>query len=83
MSNIVAFNVFYDTYAPKLWALILLANLLIEQSETMLCNTLTKGWKRFNQEELTERQALRMLISLAYNEDLPPTCLNVIFKHKL
>jgi hypothetical protein len=83
MDNKLVFKSFYDTYAPKIWGLILLANLPMSQSEAILINTLTKGWKNFNQNRLTQGQVLIMLINLARIEGLPVECLNPIFKHKL
>ena len=77
-----AFNTFYDTNAPRLWGLILTANLPAPQAETILLNTLIKAWQQFDHHSLTKKQFIAQLIGLACREGLPPQCLQAVFKPK-
>jgi hypothetical protein len=70
-----AFESFYDTYAPKLWGLILKADLPALQSESILLNTLTKAWLQRDLEAPTQPHFLTRLIGLACREGLPVKCL--------
>ena len=75
-----SFASFYDAYAPKLWGLILRADLTASQSETILINTLTKGWQELGPDRLTEKYSLSKLLNLAYREGLPTERLQTILK---
>lgn len=66
-----AFTEFYDTYAPRLWGLILLANLPPSQSETILINTLLNAWQQVGQTSPIDDHYLSMILQLAYQEGLP------------
>lgn len=80
MNDKQAFIQFYDTYAPKLWGLILLANLSSAQSEAILTRTLIKGWEQLGKDSLRDERVLSILISLARREGLPCECLKTIPK---
>ncbi len=73
-----AYAAFYDTYAPSLWGIIMLANLPISQSEIILVNTLAKAWKQFDQRTRSEKHFFTRLISLAREEGLCTDCLKTI-----
>ena len=73
-----AFAHFYDAYAPKLWGLILTANLPAQQSETILINTLMKAWQQVDQPTQSEKQLFIELIRLACQAGLPPACLRAV-----
>jgi hypothetical protein len=73
-----AYNSFYDTYAPKLWGIIILSDLPVPESETILVNTLAKAWKQFDQHTRSEKHFFTQLIGLAYKEGLPVDCLKAI-----
>ncbi|QHV96317.1 response regulator [Spirosoma endbachense] len=70
-NNQQSFSDFYDTYAPRLWGIILLAKLPTAQSETILINTLKKAWQQVNQQILPVKPTFVSLLSLAYREGLP------------
>ncbi|MBD2705773.1 hypothetical protein IC229_34535 [Spirosoma sp. BT702] len=76
------FSVFYATYAPKLWGLILTAKLPKTQSAAILINTITKGWKQLDQKKSNQQHILSWLIGLAYEEGLPKDCLAHFFRTK-
>jgi hypothetical protein len=73
-----AYNSFYDTYAPKLWGIIILSDLPMPESETILVNTLAKAWKQFDQHTRSEKHFFTQLIGLAYKEGLPVDYLKAI-----
>jgi len=77
------FTSFYDTYAAKLWGLILTANLPPSQSEAILINTLIKAWQQFDTHTLGEKHFLTRLVSLANQEGLPIECIRSIPRKKL
>ncbi|GAB4023429.1 hypothetical protein GCM10028808_73870 [Spirosoma migulaei] len=70
-SNQQAFTRFYDTYAPKVWGLILRAKLPSLQSERILSNTFKKAWPQLSQQTSTNASTFTWLLSLAYSEGLP------------
>ncbi|MBC3789137.1 hypothetical protein FHK02_5718 [Spirosoma sp. LMG 31448] len=70
-----AFMAFYDLYAPKLWGLILGANLPVPQAEAILLSTLTKAWQQFGPHILKQKYLLTQLLSIACREGLPVECL--------
>ena len=76
--NQQAFASFYDAYAPKLWGIILLANLPSSQSETILVNTLLKAWQHPGRKAILEKRAFTWLLGLAYAEGLPANTLRSI-----
>ena len=65
------FSAFYDQYVPKLWGIILSANLPSQQAETILLNTLIKAWPQIDLSTMTEGQVLVKLLVLACREGLP------------
>ncbi|QKZ13822.1 hypothetical protein [Spirosoma sp. KUDC1026] len=65
------FTDFYDTYAPTLWGLILLANLPPSESETILANTLLKAWEQIQQPDSIDNYCLANILRIAYIEGLP------------
>lgn len=71
---------FYDVYAPKLWGLILLADLPIPESEAILTNTLAKAWKQFDKPARAEKHFFVRLIGLACQEGLPVNNLRAILR---
>lgn len=76
------FTEFYDTYAPRLWGIILLANLPTPQSETILTNTFTKAWRQIRQKPPTKLN-VTWLLSLAYSEGLPRKAVREILLSKI
>ncbi len=70
-ANHQTFSSFYDVYAPKLWGIVVLANLPVAESETILINTLAKAWRQFGQGILNEKHIFTHLIILAHKEGLP------------
>jgi len=77
-SHLKTFTAFYDTYAPKLWGIILRANLPTPQAEQILLNTLTKAWQQFDPHTLNDKHLLSRLLRLACEQGLPPDCLKGI-----
>lgn len=65
------FAFFYDEYAPKLWGLIIRANLPASVSERILANTFSKAWPPPHRQSLSGHQLLTWLLRLAYAEGLP------------
>lgn len=65
------FTAFYEAYAPKLWGLIVEAQLPKAQAEAILTNTLIKAWQQLDQNRLVDKQGLMQLIGLACREGLP------------
>lgn len=80
--NYQAFLSFYDTYAHKLWGLILTAKLPVAKSEIILLNTLTKAWQQIDLSLLKEKYLLAQLLKIAYKEGLPIECLQTVLKAK-
>ncbi|GAB4014993.1 hypothetical protein GCM10028808_39080 [Spirosoma migulaei] len=78
-----AYTSFYDGYAPKLWGILLLANLPNSQSEEILTRTLTKAWSQRDIHTPTEKHFLGWLLGLACREGLPIDCLQDILKPNL
>ncbi len=78
-----AFMSFYDLYAPKLWGLILKANLNSSQGEDILINTLIKAWQQYGPYLLGEKYLLTQLLKIAREEGMPIECLQAILKSKL
>lgn len=76
----VPFETFYNTYAHKLWGLILIANLPASESETILINTLTKAWLHPDRQVYIDRHPCIWLLQLAYAEGLPANLLRPILK---
>ncbi|MBO0931682.1 hypothetical protein [Fibrella aquatilis] len=75
-----AFAVFYAAHAPRLWGLILAANLPTPQAETILSNTLIKAWQHPDcQSSPTTSQSCNWLLRLACKEGLPHSALRAIF----
>ncbi|QDK80811.1 response regulator [Spirosoma sp. KCTC 42546] len=71
-SNQQTFSRFYDTYAPKLWGLILRAKLPTSRSERILSSTFKKAWPQLSQQTSTSASTFTWLLTLAYGEGLPP-----------
>lgn len=69
------FACFYDEYAPKLWGLILRADLPASVSERILLNTFSKAWPHFHRQAAGGHQMLPWLLGLAYAEGLPAVTL--------
>ncbi|WP_020602760.1 hypothetical protein [Spirosoma spitsbergense] len=69
---------FYDTQAPKLWGLILLANLPLSTSEGILTNTFIKAWQDLDNTPFTKNYSFTQLIDLACKEGLPIGCLKAL-----
>ena len=78
----LAYCSFCDAYAPKLWGLILKAHLPAPQAEAILLNTLTKAWHQLDSQPIQGNQFLSRLLTLAYQEGLPPESLTVILRPK-
>ncbi|XAZ82104.1 hypothetical protein A6C57_27560 (plasmid) [Fibrella sp. ES10-3-2-2] len=66
-----AFEAFCQTFAPKLWGIILLANLPVVTSEDILVNTLVAAWQQRATQPLTGDYVLSGLIRLAHQQGLP------------
>ena len=77
------FMSFYDIYAPKLWGLILEANLSSSQGEAVLTNTFIKAWQQYGPYLLKEKYLLTQLLKIACEEGLPIECLQAVLKSKL
>jgi CheY-like chemotaxis protein len=69
-SNQQAFALFYDTYSPRLWGIILLAKLPAAQAETILINTFKKAWQPLGQHTLRVELTFPDLLTIAYGEGL-------------
>ncbi|GAB3718882.1 hypothetical protein GCM10027592_62100 [Spirosoma flavus] len=65
-----AFTKFYDKHAPRLWGLILLANLPPSQSETILINTIRKAWKQAQLPQ-SDTFSFSQILLIAHQEGLP------------
>jgi len=66
-----AFELFYQQHAPKLWGIILLANLPVSLSEDILVDTLTAAWQQRQDHALEGTYVLSWLITLAHRAGLP------------
>ncbi len=66
-SEQAVFTAFYQEYAPKLWGLIVEANLPVKKAEAILINTLVKAWPLLD----GEPSPLARLLGLAYQQGLP------------
>lgn len=66
------FILFYDQYAPKLWGLILSADLPESAAKTILVRTFVNAWQHPHRQVTGVNQLLTFLLSLAYVEGLPP-----------
>lgn len=75
-----AFETFYNTYAHKLWALILVANMPASESETILIKTLTKAWLHPGRQVYIARHPFIWLLQLAYLEGLPTDTLKPVIR---
>ncbi|GAB4022749.1 hypothetical protein GCM10028808_71190 [Spirosoma migulaei] len=82
IKDLQGFRLFYDQYAPKLWGLIILANLSASRSEAILMSTMTKAWQYPNPPWPDKKHVLTWLIGLAYTEGLPTTGLLTKVKAK-
>ncbi|MBC7568915.1 MAG: hypothetical protein H7319_04165 [Spirosoma sp.] len=69
------FAFFYDEYAPKLWGLILQADLPASVSERILLNTFGKAWPHPHRQAVEGHQMITWLLGLAYAEGLPAVTL--------
>ncbi len=69
------FASFYDAYAPKLWGLVLQAQLPATVSERILVNTFSKAWHHSHRQAIGRHQMLTWLLGLAYAEGLPAVTL--------
>lgn len=78
--NPPTYSSFCDTYAPKLWGLIMAAQVAAPQAEAMLINTLTKAWQQFDHATLNDKYVLSRLLTLAAQEGLPLEGLKAIFR---
>lgn len=65
------FHVFYDTYAPRLWGLLLKAGLSDTESEAILLNTLSHAWPQYNQATIDPRHFFAQLVGIAHQAGLP------------
>lgn len=66
------FILFYDRYAPKVWGLILSADLPESVAKTILVRTFVNAWQHPHRLVIGQNQVLTFLLSLAYAEGLPP-----------
>ncbi|MBO0952956.1 hypothetical protein [Fibrella forsythiae] len=82
-SNQQLYYDFYARYAPKLWSIILLADLPSLQAEVVLANTLIKAWQQQDTYPLTSPYMLSHLIGLAYREGLPTERAQVLLRARL
>ncbi|GAB3639472.1 sigma-70 family RNA polymerase sigma factor [Spirosoma arcticum] len=78
--DLPVFLTFYEQYTPKLWGLILSANLPASQSETILINIFVKAWQHPHRQTIGRNQMLNWLLGLAYEEGLPSDTLRSAFK---
>ncbi|NID12920.1 hypothetical protein [Fibrivirga algicola] len=78
-----SFNVFYERFAPKLWGIILLANLPVAHSEEILIKTMQNAWAERSQHPATDRYYLSRLISIAHAEGLPYERVQSFLKSRL
>ena len=78
LKNQQTFTAFYDAYAPKVWGIILAANLPLLQSETILINTLTEAWRQLDLSILEDKYVLAILLKIACKEGLPMNVLQTI-----
>ncbi len=74
-----AFDAFYAYYAPKLWGVILAANLPTHQSRTILMNTILTAWQHPSRHKLVDKQVLSWLTGLACAEGLPAGAVKSVF----
>ena len=74
------FSAFYDQYVPKVWGVILGADLPPQQAETILLNTLIKAWSQIDLSTMTERQVFVKLLVIACREGLPNDYLRVALR---
>ena len=65
------FHIYYDTYAPKLWGILLKAGLSDTESQKILMNTLSTAWPQYNQTTTNQRSFFLQLLRLAHQEGLP------------
>ncbi|GAB3219906.1 hypothetical protein [Spirosoma arcticum] len=79
INDLQGFTSFYDQYAPKLWGLILSADLGASASKTILVRTFMNAWHHPHRQVIGEHQLLTFLLSLAYTEGLPPGTLKSVF----
>ncbi|GAB2553571.1 hypothetical protein [Spirosoma areae] len=79
VKDVPGFVLFYDQYAPKLWGLILTADLGASASKTILVRTFMKAWPHPHRQVVGEHQLLTFLLSLAYAEGLPLGTLTSVF----
>lgn len=75
-----AFETFYNTYAHRLWGLILVAKLPASESEIILTNTLAKAWQHPDRQVRLDRHPFIWLLQLAYTEGLPANALEPILR---
>ena len=72
------FTTFYAEYAPKVWGLLVEADLPPHQAEAILINTFVRGWQTFVTGAGEGPPGLRQLLGLACEEGLPRTFLQAI-----
>ena len=77
-----AFHLFYDTYAPIVWGLIVKANLPASQAEAIFINTFVKVWQQRDEQAPGESLSITRLVGLACKEGLPIEALQSILKPK-
>ncbi|SFE28948.1 hypothetical protein SAMN05216167_11269 [Spirosoma endophyticum] len=81
--DLPSFTLFYDQYAPKLWSLIVLANLSTTRSEDILINTMIIAWQQPDSRWPAKKHVLTWLIGLAYTVGLPTAGLLTRIKAKV
>lgn len=69
----------YDLHGPKLWGLIVKANLPQRQSEAVLLNAFVNAFKQIHEQQITEKEFFTALLRSALAEGLSLTCLQPIF----
>ncbi|MBO0952954.1 hypothetical protein [Fibrella forsythiae] len=78
-----AYYAFYQQYAPRLWGVILLANLPVSHSEVILANVLVKAWQEQDSYPLTAPHVLSYLIGLSHKLGLPLERVQAVLRSRL
>ncbi len=65
------YQAFYDNYSPKLWGVLVLADLPLPVTEKIFINTLMRAWQQRSEYPLTQENILSYLIGIALSEGLP------------
>ncbi len=72
------FDAFYARYAPKLWGIILVADLPAAQAQTILVNTFTNAWQHPDCQHNIANHPFGWLVRLACAEGLPTDTLKSV-----